>query len=164
MLGTTSQWLLFTDPSNHRIWKFEGRHVNPWAGCGAEGDLDSPSVACTFEQITGIAVAREKNVYVVDTQLGNVKLLVDSQPTAYFLQHLGLSYKTFGVYKKGTTTIVTSLELAIPSVSNVEQYVESTIVTIRNEIGRTVTNGPDSTISAKTKDRITLLSNDFTDM
>ena len=47
-------------------------------------DLDGPSVTCKFGQITGIAVEQEKNVYVVITQLGNAKLLVNPQPTVSF--------------------------------------------------------------------------------
>jgi hypothetical protein len=156
---------IFTDPAHHKVYSLgDDGTISEWAGSGVLGDVDGPAQHCRFGQITGICIEREKNIYIVDTQNGSVKMLTDPKPTAKFLQQIGHMCRSFGMHRKGTHSIDALLDVAVHNTSGVNEYIQTTVSKVQDEVHKVVTNGPDGTISAKTKSSVHILSTGVTEL
>ena len=138
--------LLFTDPKHHRICTHKDNQVQTWAGSDREGSQDGPVMLSSFGQPTGITTEREQNTYIVDTQMGSVKLLVDLKPTALFLSNIGQLYAAFGVHMKRKKSISAPIVQGVQTVEDINDYIQAITRDVQEDIGKTVTNGPEGTV------------------
>jgi hypothetical protein len=113
---------------------------------------------CKFGQPTGITVEKEHNIYIVDTQIGAVKLLVDTKPTAKFCKHIGVLYDAFGIHRKGQKVDSAPIGQGMENVNIVNAYLNEVTNAVHEAVGKNNTNGPDGTISSKTKGSVNLVA------
>ena len=95
---------------------------------------------------------------VTDVAAGCVKIVTGLSGTIEFLKNLGSLYNSFGIHAKGAETTHISPHDAPTNVSNICSYFKNTVTDVK-ETKRIagVTNGPEGTISAKTKVSLELL-------
>ena len=73
---------------------------------------------------------------------------------------LGGLFDTFGIHAKGQSTKKTTLEQAKQNVTEIHKYMQTTVAKVkerRNLNARSVTNGPEGTVSNKTQQSLELL-------
>ena len=91
---------------------------------------------------------------------GMVKVVSPLTGTVSFLQTLGKLYDSFGIGVQTVDTVLLSLQDAVNTVSSVNEYIKSTVATVKQHYNMkeaAATNGPEGTVSKKTQVSLELL-------
>lgn len=101
-------------------------------------------------QPTGIC-AGKKNVFIVDTAVGKMKMVVGCNGLRQYLEHLHLFSAVPGVHKKSEKPIEFSLDEAISALKKVYDFDKSCVNAVKEDLQSTgVTQGHQGTISDAT--------------
>ena len=130
---------VFTNTKKHKLQTIVDGEIRDFAGSGAEGSKDGPSTRCQFGQPAGIVIERNHSIFVVDTQMGTVRLLVDVGPSAQFCRNIGVLFQAFGMHKKGQPPVPVNLDDALELIQSVQRYIQETTSVVRAEIGTETT-------------------------
>ena len=128
-------------------------------GTGKEGTNDGTGGTCTFAQVHGICCL-QNTIFVSDVGAGMVKTVSPLTGTVSFLQTLGKLYDSFGIGAQTVDALSLSLQDAVNNVSSVNEYIKSTVATIKQHYNmkeEAATNGPEGTVSKKTQVSLELL-------
>ena len=102
-------------------------------GTGKEGTNDGSGETCTFAQAHGICCL-QNTIFVSDVAAGIVKIVSSLTGTVSFLQTFG---KLYGSFENGAQTVDAvslSLQDAVKNVSSVNEYIKSTVATIKQHL------------------------------
>ena len=137
------------------------KKVDTLAGDGREGEQDGTEKSCSFVQVHGIFSVAD-TLFTTDAAAGEIKLITGLLGTTNFLSHLGILYDIFGIAYKGSTSQTITPEEVSQNVEKVNDYIKSTVRNVKetNHLKEDLaTNGPQGTVSKKTKDSVELLLN-----
>ena len=126
---------------------------------GKEGTNDGTGGTCTFAQVHGICCL-QNTIFMSDVAAGMVKTVSPLTGTVSFLQTLGKLYDSFGIGAQNVDVVSLSLQDAVNNVSSVNEYIQSTVATIKQHYNMkeaAATNGPEGTVSKKTQVSLELL-------
>ena len=96
-----------------------------------------------------------------DVAAGMVKTVSPLTGTVSFLQTLGKLHDSFGIGAQNVDAVSLSLQDAVNNVSSVNEYIQSTVATIKQHYNMkeaAATNGPEGTVSKKTQVSLELLA------
>ena len=116
-------------------------------------------VPAPFAQVHGICCLQNA-IFMSDVAAGMVKTVSPLTGTLSFLQTLGKLYDSFGIGAQNVDAVSLSLQDAVNNVSSVNEYIQSTVATIKQHYNMkeaAATNGPEGTISKKTQVSLELL-------
>ena len=140
--------IVYTDPDNHRLCLSVNGRSEVLAGTDEVGNVDGPTNRCSFGQPAGICLESECNIYITDVQMGTVKLIAGLAPTVRYLQCIGKLFGSFGIHKKGAKVQSAPLLQGCQGLNEVDEYITLITEAVRDNTGKTITNGPEGTISA----------------
>jgi hypothetical protein len=155
----------FTDVGARQIKYLHGNTVDILAGSGCEGDRDGPVHSSAFKQITGLVAEFDKNIFVVDSQQGKIKLITATTGICSFLGHLGMLYRAFSVHLKHQRTVKLSIAEATDLVKALLNYLKTTVFDVQQLLGNDkVTNGPEGTVAYKTVYSVEMIYNGLVEL
>ena len=128
-------------------------------GTGKEGANDGTGETCTFAQVHGICCL-QNTIFVSEVAAGMVKIVLPFTGTVSFLQTLGKLYYSFGIGAQTIAAVSLSLQDAVNNVSSVNEYIKSTVATVKqyyNMKEAAATNGPEGNVSKKRQVSLDLL-------
>ena len=126
---------------------------------GKEGTSDGAGETCTFAQVHGICCL-QNTIFVSDVAAEIVEIVSPPTGTVPFLQTLGKLYDSFGIGAQAVDAVSPSLQNAVNNVSLVNEYIKSTVATVKQHCNMkeaAATNGPEGTVSKKTQVSLELL-------
>ena len=153
--------IVFTDIVDRKVKTFDPKTstVKTLMGTGKEGTNDGTGETCTFAQVHGIC-SFQNTILVSDVAAGTVKIVSPLTGTVSFLQALGKLYDSFGIGAHTVDAVSLSLQDAVNNVSSVNEYIKSTVATVKQHYNMkeaAATNGPQGTVSKKTQVSLELL-------
>ena len=108
--------------------------VETLMGTGKEGTNDGTGETCTFAQVHGICCL-QNTIFVSDVAAEIVKivspLVSPLTGTVSFLQTLGKLYDSFAIGAQTVDLVSLSLQDAVNNVSSVNEYIKSTVATVK---------------------------------
>ena len=108
--------------------------VETLMGTGKEGTNDGTGETCTFAQVHGI-YCLQNTIFVSDVAAEIVKivspLVSPLTGTVSFLQTLGKLYDSFVIGAQTVDLVSLSLKDAVNNVSSVNEYIKSTVATVK---------------------------------
>ena len=133
-------------------------------GTGKEGTNGETGETCTFAQVHRICCLKN-TIFVSDVAAGMVKIVSPLTGTVSFLQTLGKLYDSFIIGAQTVDGESLSLEDAVNNVSSVNEYIKSTVATVKQHYNMkeaAATNGPDGTVSKRRQVSLELLEQGMT--
>jgi hypothetical protein len=90
-----------SDPKTNQIKQYNSSFsVSVLAGNGKEGAVRGNAKSCSFLQPAGLCSELDTNLFLCDSQLGEVLIITGLQGTCKFLLSIGKMYQTFCIHKK----------------------------------------------------------------
>ncbi len=112
---------------DHCIKLLDNGIVSVISGGNGKGDVDVPAVHSKFRQPVGICVEFERNIYVVDSGSGSVKMINQPlQGIVDFLSNLQTLPLTFNIHPIGKPetglhhTVIEAIEMVNQTLQNVQ--------------------------------------------
>ena len=127
-------------------------------GTGKEGINDGLVKPAPLRKSTECCL--QNTIFVSDVAAGMVKIVSPLTGTMSFLQTLGKLYDSFGIGAQTVDAVSLSLQDAVNNVSSVNEYIKSTVATVKQHYSMkeaAATNGREGTISKKTQVSLELL-------
>ena len=97
---------------------------------GKEGTNDGTGETCTFAQVHGICCL-QNTIFVSAVAAEIVKIVSPLTGTVSFLQTLGKLYDSFAIGAQTVDLVSLSLQDAVNNVSSVNEYIKSTVATVK---------------------------------
>ena len=95
------QQIAFSDPKTHQLKQFSrSAGVSILAGNGREGTDKGISTSSSFMQPSDLCSELDCNLFLCDSQLGEISIITGLQGTSEFLSAVGKMYRSFGIHKK----------------------------------------------------------------
>ena len=127
------------------------------AGTGEEGNKNGSGNCAAFGQPMGLCTEGD-NIFLMDAQIGAVKLVMTVTGTIQFLENLGKFYGAFSVHLKNRPSKRHTIEEAHEMVKDVSAYIKSTVLSVQEiRNSNNVTNGPQGTVASKTAKSVHLV-------
>ena len=102
-------------------------------GTGKEGTNYGTGDTCTVAQVHGICCL-QNTFFVSDVAAGTVEIVSPLTGTVSFLQTLSKLYYSFGIGAQTVDAVSLSLQDAVKNVSSVNEYIKSTVPTVKQHL------------------------------
>ena len=147
---------------DHCIKRFDNDIVSVISGGNGKGDVDGPAAHSKLCQPVGICVELNRSIYVVDSGSGSAKMINRPlQGIVDFLSNLQTLLLAFNIQPKGKSEMGSHHTVrAIEMVNQTLQYVQSCSAKakeLQSLSEKSVTNGPEGTVSTKCSKSLELL-------
>ena len=109
-------------------------------------------------QPSGLCSELDCNLFLCDSQLGEVSLITALQGTGEFLKSIGKMYRSFGIHKKYSSLIPLQADQYEANLKSVADYVKCTVDEVKEITRKNTTNGPEGTVSSKTASSVQMVA------
>ena len=122
------QGIAFSDPATHQVKQYSGSAgVTIIAGNGKEGTGKGNAKFASLMQPSGLCSELDCNLFLCDSQLGEVSLITALQGTGEFLKSIAKMYRSFGIHKKRSSLIPLQADQYEANLKSVADYVKCTV-------------------------------------
>ena len=132
--------------------------VSVLAGNGTEGRGRGSAKSSNFMQPSGLCSELDSNLFLCDSQAGEISIIKGLDGTCDVLLSIGEIYRSFGVHKKHHSMAPVSVQESEENLTSVADYIKHTVDEVKALTGRKTTNGPDGTIASKTAASIQMIA------
>jgi len=148
----------FTDQTRRQVMHLDRNGtVTVIAGTREEGNKNSSGSCAAFGQPMRLCTEGD-NTFLMDAQIGTVKLVTTVTGTIQFLENLGKFYSAFSVHLKNRPTKRHTIQEAHKMVKDVSAYIKSTVLRVQEiRNSNKVPNGPQGTVAPKTAKSVHLV-------
>lgn len=148
----------FTDQTRRQVMHLDRNGtVTVIAGTREEGNKNGSGSCAAFGQPMRLCTEGD-NTFLMDAQIGTVKLVTTVTGTIQFLENLGKFYSAFSVHLKNRPTKRHTIQEAHKMVKDVSAYIKSTVLRVQEiRNSNKVPNGPQGTVAPKTAKSVHLV-------
>ena len=156
-----NEGIAFSDPKAHQIKHYSpSTGISVLAGDDEEGRSKGRAEFANFMQPTGLCSEFDCNLFVCDSQLGEISIVTGLQGTYEFLSVIGKLYRCFGVHKKHQVVTPLEVDKYEETLMSVAIYIKHSVDEVREvtENQKKSLNGPDGTVASKTVDSVQMIA------